>query len=247
MPDSTTQRTAPSSGCLSLGDRPAFVAGRAPGCNTLGAPGTSHRAAAVFRWMRRAVTAFLIAIMGGGTGLGLIAQAQTGPVPPMTSGGLVVVHDAGPGVPTGALMSFGIADDASPEVSPLIQFPVRSPGLRPGTLRGNPAWPYPQWMVHPLFLVGDDTRSTSWLKANRERLAAMGATGIVVRANTGSDFLRIRALSGGLPMAPAPAVWLGEQLMALGASVVPLLILPDGRITQAVPVPISVPSVKGRP
>ena len=48
-------------------------------------------------------------------------------------------------------------------------------------------------------------------------------------------------------MAPAPAVWLGEQLMALGASVVPLLILPDGRITQAVPVPISVPSVKGRP
>ncbi|MDP0971636.1 DUF2859 domain-containing protein, partial [Klebsiella pneumoniae] len=83
--------------------------------------------------------------------------------------------------------------------------------------------------------------------ANRERLAAMGATGIVVRANTGSDFLRIRALSGGLPMAPAPAVWLGEQLMALGASVVPLLILPDGRITQAVPVPISVPSVKGRP
>lgn len=195
--------------------------------------------------MQRAVTVFMLAIMGGGAGMGLIAQAQPGPVSPMTSGGLVVAHDAGPGVPTGALMSFGIADDATSEISPLIQFPVRSPGLQSGSLRGAPAWPHPQWLVQPLFLVGDDTRSAAWLKANRRRLAALGAAGIVVRAESGRAFLRVRAMGEGLPMAPASAAWLGEQLAAVGAAVVPLLILPDGRITQSVP-PIE-PLRKGQP
>jgi len=148
-----------------------------------------------------------------------------------------VVHDSGAGVPLGPLLSQAMTPADIDEVSALVQFPVRSRIFKPGTLPADKQvqWPDARWLVMPVFLIGDDAQSLAWLQDNRGQLAGLSATGMVVQVATPAAYKRIERLAHGVPMAPATSPWLEERLAKLGAAVLPLLILPDGRITQAVP------------
>ncbi len=159
-------------------------------------------------------------------GLGASAMARS----------TVIVHDSGDGVPIGPLLSQAMTSADIDEVSPLVQFPVRSPGLKPGLL-GEPAatWPDARWLVQPVFLIGEDPQSIAWLQGNLDRLAAISASGMLVQVDTPEAYKRIQRLADGLHMAPLSSAWLEARLQKIGAAVLPLLILPDGRITQLVP------------
>lgn len=145
---------------------------------------------------------------------------------------LPVVHDAGPGVPIGALLAPVLAPQERSGASPLVQFPVRTPGLVPGRLAGRPRWPDAQWLTQPVFVIGSDAGSRRWLQQHRHQLLEMQAAGLVVQAPDDAAFQQLRVLGDGLTLAPAPAPWLSQRLAALRAAVLPLLMLPDGTLTQ---------------
>jgi integrating conjugative element protein (TIGR03765 family) len=156
--------------------------------------------------------------------LSLASQIGAQPLP--------VVLDAGPGVPIGALLAPVLAPQERSGASPLVQFPVRTPGLVPGRLAGQPRWPDAQWLTQPVFLIGSDAGSRRWLQQHRHQLVEMQAAGLVVQAPDDAAFQRLRGLGDGLTLAPAPAPWLAQRLAALHAAVLPLLMLPDGTLTQ---------------
>lgn len=145
---------------------------------------------------------------------------------------LPVAHDAGPGVPIGAHLAPVLAPQERSGASQLVQFPVRTPGLAPGRLAGAPRWPDAQWLTQAVFLVGSDAGSRRWLQQHRRRLLDMQAAGLVVQVPDDAAFQRLQALAEGLPLGPASAPWLSQRLAALHAAVLPLLMLPDGTLTQ---------------
>lgn len=145
---------------------------------------------------------------------------------------LPVAHDAGPGVPIGQHLAPVLVPLDRSGATALVQFPVHTPGLAPGRLVGSPRWPESQWLTQPVFLVGTDAGSRRWLQQHRHHLREMQAAGLVVQAPSDAAFQRLQALAEGLPLAPAPAPWLSQRLAALHAAVLPLLMLPDGTLTQ---------------
>ena len=110
------------------------------------------------------------------------------------------------------------------------RLPVRSSQLRSGELtstqlaedvqarlaRSNP---------RPLFLVGADTRSITWLAQHRERLQELGAAGILVQAETAAEVERVYDVAEGLPITLVSGNGVAE---ALGIDAYPLLITRDG-------------------
>jgi len=97
-------------------------------------------------------------------------------------------------------------------------FPVHSAQLTPGTVQGRvinaPG-------LQPMFVVGDDELSKSWLIERHERLEQMHAVGVVVNVANIDRFAEVRSWAKGLEMVPAP----GDDLASrLGINHYPLLI-----------------------
>lgn len=97
-------------------------------------------------------------------------------------------------------------------------FPVRSDRLTPGEVQGRvinvPG-------LQPLFVLGDDERSKTWLVQRRDQLQGMQAVGVVVNVGSAERFAEIRRWAPDLEMVPAP----GDDLAArLGLSHYPALI-----------------------
>ena len=97
-------------------------------------------------------------------------------------------------------------------------FPVRSAQLTPGTVQGRvinaPG-------LQPLFVVGDDELSRSWLIQRYDHLQQMQAVGVVVNVADADRFAEVRSWAKGLEMVPA----LGDDLASrLGINHYPLLI-----------------------
>lgn len=97
-------------------------------------------------------------------------------------------------------------------------FPVRSDQLTPGELQGRvinaPG-------LQPLFLVGDDELSRSWLSQRRDQLQQLHAVGIVVNVASAERFAEVQRWADGLQMVPAPSNDLAQRL---GIKHYPLLI-----------------------
>ncbi len=113
-----------------------------------------------------------------------------------------------------------IEDLGAAEVSRLL--PIRSPGLTPGLVKRRPLSPANNGMLaRPFFLIGADQRSRMWLAKHRDRLAALGAVGMLVQAESVADLEAIARIADGLPILPASAT---DIARVLGIRHVPVLI-----------------------
>ncbi len=100
--------------------------------------------------------------------------------------------------------------------------PIRSLGLTPGRVEKRVV---SRPFARPFFLIGSDALSKQWLAIHRDRLAEIGAVGMLVQAETVDDLRAIAALADGLPILPASASDIAE---ALDLSHYPVLITKDG-------------------
>jgi integrating conjugative element protein (TIGR03765 family) len=87
--------------------------------------------------------------------------------------------------------------------------PVRSTLLTPGD--------EPSQIIHapgmlPLFLIGEDTRSRSWLAQNRNRLRELNAVGLVVNVTNADELAALRRIASGLTLSPSTADDLAQRL-----------------------------------
>jgi integrating conjugative element protein (TIGR03765 family) len=148
--------------------------------------------------------------------------------------GLRVAHDAGGGVPYEQWLAQSTQDGAhSGTGQPTwAGFPLRTPGLRPGVLKQTRRWKQTEWLTQPFAVVGSDAMSRRWLTRHGAALETMGARVIVVECPDAAAFRALQVAAGALPLAPLVKPWLVDRLMAAQATVVPLLITPNGSITQ---------------
>lgn len=88
-------------------------------------------------------------------------------------------------------------------------FPVRSAQLSPGTVQGRvinaPG-------LQPVFLVGDDQLSRSWLLQRREQLQQLQAVGLAINVASEERLAEIRRWAGGMQVLPTPADDLAARL-----------------------------------
>ena len=100
--------------------------------------------------------------------------------------------------------------------------PIHSPGLTPGPVTRRPLrLPNNGTLPRPFFLIGADERSRAWLATHRERLAAIGAVGMLVQAESVGDIEAIARIADGLSILPASAA---DIARVLGIEHVPVLI-----------------------
>lgn len=87
--------------------------------------------------------------------------------------------------------------------------PVRSTLLTPGVVERRvieaPG-------LNPLFLVGDDERSRTWLRRHAERLRKLDAVGLVVNVESQAALDALRRLGPGLILSPVAADDLARRL-----------------------------------
>lgn len=151
----------------------------------------------------------------------------------------VVIH-AGPGaVPMGTYLGHLVAGVDQAGVLDGVRFPIRS-GMVPGVLSEAQARTAsglfrPEWLAHPVFLVGTDPLSRQWLSQHRQALIALGASGLVVQAESERAFKQVQQLAGGASLAPMVGDWLTTTLRRAGVQTYPLLVLADGRLTSSPP------------
>ena len=99
--------------------------------------------------------------------------------------------------------------------------PIHTPGLTPGPVQRRVI---DRPFAAPLFLIGCDLRSAQWLQANRSRLLAMGAVGLVVDVPDLQALTRLATLAGGLTLLPASG---SDLARSLGLNHYPVLITSD--------------------
>jgi integrating conjugative element protein (TIGR03765 family) len=121
-------------------------------------------------------------------------------------------------------VSTGSTSDAvtQPTITLAHLLPVRSPHLIPG-----PVTPSPRAMhfYQPLFLIGSDPASLTWLASNQSRLQQIHAVGLLVQAETEADVERVRQAARGLSLIPASGEAVAE---ALSITHYPVLITREG-------------------
>ena len=158
--------------------------------------------------------------------------------PTLAVGALTVVYDSGethPLAPYLKVFDEELDQGKWPQTSPVSPrplafgaadperfLPIRSPGLTPGRVeRQDIKRPF----ARPFFLIGSDGFSREWFGTHRDRLAEIGAVGMLVEAETVDDLRAIAAIADGLPILPASANDIAE---ALDLSHYPVLITRDG-------------------
>lgn len=97
-------------------------------------------------------------------------------------------------------------------------FPVETPELRPGTVQGRvinaPG-------LQPMFLIGDDQLSQTWLTQRLQDLHRLQAVGLVVNVASADRLEVIRRWAPGLQVMPVPA---SDISVRLGLQHYPVLI-----------------------
>lgn len=109
--------------------------------------------------------------------------------------------------------------------------PVETPSMTPGKVlpRSLPMLKGKMAGARPLFLIGADRWSLSWLQQHRERLSALQAVGMVVSVASANDLEILQNAAGTLPLMPAS----GEALARnFGLEHYPVLIAAPGVIDQ---------------
>ncbi|MEB2704076.1 integrating conjugative element protein [Citrobacter koseri] len=123
-------------------------------------------------------------------------------------------------------------DSPAPDMSSLPQppaslsvsdmLPVSTPELSPGTV---PSRPLQLPGLPPVFVVGDDEMSRTWLQRRGAELKRMGATGMVVNVRTAGALDSLRGLMPGTEMVPVRG---GDLAQRLKLTHYPVLITADG-------------------
>ncbi len=148
----------------------------------------------------------------------------------------IVIHDAGGTLPLAPFYEAVGLDDTSfrarklqkPSISQKrierLRATVRSMKLSPGVQPRKPSGAAGRLLPHPLFLVGADSLSLSWLHAVKARLMELGAVGLIVDSSGPDDLARIRAVADGLIL----AIGSGDDIAdRFGISHYPVLIGPE--------------------
>ena len=105
-------------------------------------------------------------------------------------------------------------------VMPGTAYPLDTASLAPGPVDRRRVQ-LPQLATAPFFLVGNDALSRDWLARFGGRLAATGAVGFLVRAESDADLQSVRRLAPGIPITPLDATPLAK---ALGLAHYPVLV-----------------------
>ena len=119
-------------------------------------------------------------------------------------------------------------DEAEAPEAPIHPFseadmlPVRSALLSPGNAERQ-SMDAPG--LRPLFLVGDDELSRTWLHQRAGSLRALGAVGLVVNVDSAEELARLRGLAPDLTLSPAYGDDLAQRL---GIRHYPVLITSTG-------------------
>ena len=101
-------------------------------------------------------------------------------------------------------------------------FPVHSANLKPSIISTHAHQKaHLQNLPQPIFLVGSDDLSRTWLRDNREKLLALHAVGYVVEVSNVRDFKEVKAIAEPLPILPASA---DDFAAPLGLDAYPVLI-----------------------
>jgi integrating conjugative element protein (TIGR03765 family) len=79
--------------------------------------------------------------------------------------------------------------------------------------------------LRPLFLVGDDERSRTWLRQRGDVLRELGAAGLVVNVDSSAELDELRRLAPGLTLSPVSA---DDFAQRLGVRHYPVLITATG-------------------
>lgn len=166
----------------------------------------------------------------------------------------VVIHSGAGAVPMGTYLGHLVAGVDQAGVLEGVRFPIRT-DMRPGVVSDAQALAArglfrPEWLAHPVFLVGTDPLSRQWMSQHRQTLIDIGASGLVVQAETERAFKQMQQLAGGAALAPMVGDWLTASLLAAGVPSYPLVILADGRLTstpsRVARPPASTPSTQER-
>lgn len=146
-----------------------------------------------------------------------------------------VIYDSGDALPLGPYISYLLAGTDQDGVLDGLAFPYAS-RLPVAVLPSDAVQVFKsQWMTHAMFLVGTDPTSATWLQFNQDKLARMGAWGMVVQADSALGFKELQRIAEGLPLAPVQSDWLEQVLVSKGAGVIPLLVQDDGIARQILP------------
>ena len=87
--------------------------------------------------------------------------------------------------------------------------PIRSPGLSPGPVAART---HELPVAQPLFLIGADPLSKTWLVRHRPQLESLGAVGMLIEAEDMADLESIAELAGTLPIVPASGTDIAQAL-----------------------------------
>jgi len=148
---------------------------------------------------------------------------------------LVVLHDDGRTYPLAPFLGVLTSPEVPPvppamidlgAADPMRLLPLRSPGLTPGAvpLRPLPEL-YQNTLTRPVFLVGADSQSQTWLRQHRSLLLSLGAVGLLVQAETPEDLHTMATIAAGLPLLPAAAT---DLIATLALTHIPVLISKRG-------------------
>lgn len=155
---------------------------------------------------------------------------------------LTVIHDGPGSVPVGTYFGHLVAGVEQRGVLPGTRFPLVSrlkAELSPNPTELGQGLFDSKWLAHPIFVLGTDLLSFQWLQLHRQTLIELGASGLVVAAPGEVDFKDLQAFAGGLSLAPARGDWLEKKLLSVGIKTYPLVVMPDGRISNT-PAPAAI-------
>lgn len=145
------------------------------------------------------------------------------------SAALTVVADLGgePVTPLFDAISSVQQDRSTPPVVPLTQaiYPVTSTHLKPGSVTSRPL-SLPG--MPPVFLLGDDPRSLTWLAKKRQTLISLHAVGLAVNVASAARFEALQQQAGELLLVPVSGDDIAQRLKLESY---PVLITHDG-LTQ---------------
>lgn len=152
----------------------------------------------------------------------------------------VVIHSGDGVVPMGTYLGHLVAGVDQPGVLEGLRFPARAVGMAPGVLSDSQAQAArgmfkAEWLAHPVFVVGTDPLSRQWMTQHRQALIELGASGLVVQAESERAFKELQKLAGGAALAPVVGDWLPVLLRGAGVQSYPLVILADGRLSSVPP------------
>jgi len=160
------------------------------------------------------------------------------PVALAADAGLIVVHDGGgaSALPYYRELNLKTPEPSQAATRPTLEaprppnrgysegdlLPVRSTRLSPGTI--TPRAIHAPGLT-PIFLIGDDSRSRAWLRANAEKLNTLRAVGFVVQVESEDALQSLRHMAPDLTLVPASGDDLAQRL---GLQHYPVLVTATG-------------------